>query len=64
MRLTIMGFLQYLSPTITLVLATFAFHEHFGRVETISFGLVWAALMLVAFEGRLKRLVTAPERSG
>jgi chloramphenicol-sensitive protein RarD len=62
-RLTTLGFLQYLSPTITLLLAVFAFHEPFSRVNAIAFGCVWTALALVALEGRLLRLRLKPARS-
>lgn len=54
-RLTTLGFLQYLSPSITLTLAVFGFGEHFTRLDAITFGCVWAALVLVAAEGRFSR---------
>lgn len=53
-RLTTLGFLQYVSPSITLVLAVFGFHEHFARADAISFACVWAALVIVALEGRFR----------
>lgn len=52
-QLTTMGFLQYLSPSITLLLAVFAFREPFTRVNAITFGCVWTALLIVALEGRM-----------
>jgi chloramphenicol-sensitive protein RarD len=52
-RLSTLGFLQYLSPSITLVLATFGFGERFTRIDVITFGCVWAALLLIAAEGWL-----------
>src|SRR5579885_179608 len=52
-RLSTLGFLQYLSPSITLLLAVFGFHEPFNAVNAVSFGAVWAALVLVGLEGRL-----------
>jgi chloramphenicol-sensitive protein RarD len=54
-RLTTLGFLQYLSPSITLVLATLGFHERFTRVDAVSFACVWTALVVVALEGRFKQ---------
>lgn len=60
-RLTTLGFLQYLSPSVTLVLATIGFHERFTRVDAISFACVWVALAIVALEGRFKPLARAPE---
>jgi len=55
-RLSTLGFLQYLSPSITLVLAIFGFGEHFTRVDAITFGCVWVALLLIAAEGWLRPL--------
>jgi len=54
-RLSTLGFLQYLSPSITLLLAVFLFGEKFTRIDAITFGCVWAALLLVALEGRYAR---------
>ncbi|HEY2447134.1 MAG TPA: EamA family transporter RarD, partial [Rhizomicrobium sp.] len=45
LRLSTLGFLQYLSPSITLLLATFGFSERFTTFDAISFGCVWAALL-------------------
>ena len=52
-RLTTLGFLQYFSPTITLLVATLILGEPFTRTNMITFGCVWAALLLVSLEGRL-----------
>jgi len=51
-RLSTLGFLQYLSPSITLLLAIFGFGERFSRLDAITFGFVWLALVFVALEGR------------
>jgi chloramphenicol-sensitive protein RarD len=55
MRLSTLGFLQYLSPSITLLLATFGFGEKFTRMDGLAFGIVWLALVIVALEGRIGR---------
>ena len=52
-RLTTLGFLQYFSPTITLLVATLILKEPFTRTNVAVFGLIWAALLLVGLEGRL-----------
>lgn len=52
-RLSTLGFLQYLSPSITLLLAVFAYHEPFTMIHAATFGVIWLALVLVALEGRL-----------
>ena len=53
-RMSTMGFLQYLAPSITLTLAVFGFGESFSTADTITFVCVWAALAVVALEGRFK----------
>jgi chloramphenicol-sensitive protein RarD len=63
-RLTTLGFLQYLSPTITLTLAIFGFGEPFTKLDAIAFGCVWAALVIVAAESHLSRTrALRPQRS-
>lgn len=42
--LSTMGFIQYLAPSIALLLGIFVFKEDFSRVELFSFGLIWLAL--------------------
>jgi chloramphenicol-sensitive protein RarD len=54
-RLSTLGFLQYCSPSITLLLATFGFHETFSRGSAIAFVLIWAAILIVALEGQFRR---------
>jgi chloramphenicol-sensitive protein RarD len=54
-RMTTLGFLQYLSPSITLLVATTLLGETFTRVDAITFGCVWAALLLVGLEGQFVR---------
>lgn len=44
--LSIVGFLQYISPTITLVLGVLLFHEPFTAVHLVSFVFIWAALVI------------------
>jgi chloramphenicol-sensitive protein RarD len=48
--LSTMGLLQFLSPTIQLVLALALYHEPFGRSRMAGFAAVWLALMLFAAE--------------
>lgn len=56
-RLSTLGFLQYLSPTISLLIAVLVFGEPFSRLDAASFGIVWLALAMVAAEGRLRRRI-------
>lgn len=54
--LVTLGFLQFLSPTLTLVLAVTLLGESFTRTDVIGFACVWGALVLVALEGRIRRV--------
>ena len=40
------GFIQYLSPTFSLLLGVFLYHEPFTPVHLMSFGCIWAALVI------------------
>ena len=50
-RLTTLGFLQYIAPSVTLAVAVFLFHEPFTPSDMISFGCVWAAIAIAAADG-------------
>jgi chloramphenicol-sensitive protein RarD len=51
-RLSTLGFLQYLNPTITLLLATLGFGEHFTRVDLLTFAIVGIAIVIVLLDSR------------
>ena len=55
-RMSTLGFLQYIAPSITLLLATLGFGERFTLVDAVTFACVWTALAFVAAEGRMGRL--------
>jgi chloramphenicol-sensitive protein RarD len=57
-RLTTVGLVQYFSPGLTLLLATFGFDERFTRTDVTAFSCIWAALLLTMLEGRLTRART------
>jgi chloramphenicol-sensitive protein RarD len=46
LRLTTLGFLQYLSPSCTFVLGIYVFHEPFRRAQLITFIVIWTALTI------------------
>ncbi len=43
---SMMGFLQYIAPTLSLFLGVFVFREHFSPVHFISFCFIWVALII------------------
>jgi chloramphenicol-sensitive protein RarD len=49
--LSILGLLQYLSPTLQFLLGVWLFHEHFSSDRLVGFLMIWAALALFAGEG-------------
>lgn len=46
MPLYMVGFLQYIAPTIMLFLGVIVYNESFGKVDLLSFMFIWAALIL------------------
>ena len=47
---TVIGFIQYLSPTISLLIGVWVYGEEFTTVEMMSFGLIWSALVLYSLQ--------------
>jgi chloramphenicol-sensitive protein RarD len=50
LRLTTVGFLQYLAPSCTFFLGVFLYHETFTRAHLITFTMIWIALAIVSVE--------------
>ncbi|WP_066063476.1 EamA family transporter RarD [Neobacillus soli] len=44
--LSLLGFLQYIAPTLTLILGVFVYDEHFSKIQLLSFTLIWSALTI------------------
>jgi chloramphenicol-sensitive protein RarD len=49
LRLSTIGIMQYIAPTMVFLIAVFAFHEPFGTAQAIAFALIWSALALYTF---------------
>jgi chloramphenicol-sensitive protein RarD len=45
------GLLQYIGPTLQLLLGVFVFHEPFSGPRIIGFALIWSALAIYAVDG-------------
>lgn len=63
--LVVVGFLQYISPTITLLLGVMVYHEPFTRGHLLSFGFIWVGLLLFSLSRtrvfvRLEEKITQP----
>lgn len=50
LRLATMGILQYLAPTLQLIVGVLLYHEPFTRVHAASFGLIWAGLAMYSVD--------------
>ena len=48
--LTTLGLVQYLSPTLTLLLGVWVLGEAFDRTRQIGFVLIWVALAIYSAE--------------
>ena len=46
LRLSTLGFFQYLSPSISFLLAIFLYNEPLGMLKLASFVLIWASLAI------------------
>jgi len=58
-RLSTLGLLQYVAPTVQFVIALLVYHESFSPDRLLSFGFIWAGLALYASDN-----VLASRRSG
>ena len=51
MSMTLLGVLQYITPTLQLGLGVWLYHEPFATAKVIGFGLVWAGLAVFLLDG-------------
>ncbi|WP_375280685.1 EamA family transporter RarD [Pseudooctadecabacter sp.] len=49
LRLTTIGIMQYIAPTMIMLVAVLAFDEPFGTARAIAFPMIWAALALYTY---------------
>ena len=49
LRLTTIGIMQYIAPTMIMLVALFVFGEPFGQARAIAFPIIWAALALYTY---------------
>jgi chloramphenicol-sensitive protein RarD len=54
LRLTTLGFFQYIAPSMTFLLSVFVYGEVFTQGHAVAFGCIWFALAMVSLEN-LKR---------
>lgn len=49
--LSTIGFMQYISPSLSMTVAVFIYGEELSLYKIISFGLIWTSLLIVAING-------------
>ncbi len=55
LRFSTIGIMQYIGPSIVLLIAVFVFGEPFGGVRAVAFGLIWVALVLYSWSMFFRR---------
>ena len=63
LRLSTIGIMQYIAPTMIFIIAVFAFGEPFGTTKLIAFVFIWAALFIYSgsmlHSARARRMAAA-----
>lgn len=59
--LSTLGFLQYIAPTISLILGIFVYGEHFSKSHLLAFVFIWSALTIYSFS-KTKLFVNSAKR--
>jgi chloramphenicol-sensitive protein RarD len=54
--LSMLGFLQYLTPTLHLALGVLLYRESFTRTHLVSFGLIWAGILTYTVSTTAQRI--------
>ena len=57
---SLVGLLQYISPTLQLLVGVLVLHEPFGGERAVGFAFIWVALALYAAEGVLRATRNKP----
>lgn len=45
----VLGFIQYINPTIMLIMAIFLFHEPYSQAQFIAFGFIWLGILVFSY---------------
>lgn len=62
-RLSTMGLLQYVSPTVQLLLGVLVYQEVFTTGKLVSFAFIWAGLLLYTLDNFASRRRSDPEQA-
>lgn len=64
LRLSTLGFFQYLGPSLMFLLAVLLYNEPFTQDKVITFALIWTALVIYTLDGLRQRRRNALPSSG
>lgn len=59
--LSMVGFIQYIAPTITLCLGVFVYHEQFTKIDLIAFSFIWLALVIYSLSNAKRIRIFQPK---
>lgn len=59
--LSVLGLMQYIGPTMQLLIGVWLFHEPFTKIRLIGFVVIWVALALYSLEGLWQAHMRAPK---
>ncbi|MDX8456635.1 EamA family transporter RarD [Mesorhizobium sp. VK9D] len=60
LRLSTIGIMQYIAPTMVFLIAVLIFDEPFGKTQAIAFALIWTALAMYSWSMFRSREVRQP----
>jgi chloramphenicol-sensitive protein RarD len=60
LRLTTIGMLQYVGPSIQFLVAIFMLNEPINAIQLVSFGLIWLSLIVYSADSVLRRRPATP----
>lgn len=58
--LSLLGIFQFISPTLQFLQAVLIFHEPFGLVQAVSFGFIWAGLLVFVLDLLRQKPIVIP----
>jgi chloramphenicol-sensitive protein RarD len=61
LRMTTIGMLQYIAPSIAFLVAVFLYAEPLNPIRLLSFVLIWVSLAIYTADSLLRRRAVAPE---
>jgi len=61
LKISSIGIMQYIAPTMIAIIAVFVFGEPFGMARLVAFGFIWAALAIYTWSMFAQRRASATE---